>query len=474
MLALPIVYQQSGWLMPTVVLIVMCCCSSLCATFLCDTISRVPGNSKFEERIEFETVFHVFMGPMWGTVAQVMFVICLMSQCIASIIDTAQVLDGFVVYLFGTTYGLEVLPVPQFRSWSHRECNRDANEYCSPFQDGDVSVILTVGYMALTLLVLPMGCMNLNENIAIQIVSFTMLGLLTTVFVINYCYIGLDFQRVPMIGPPSNWASALGTVVFNYAYIILLPSWVNEKKPEVSVNKTVWYSGIGATVMYILMGWLGAAAFPDVNANVLDVLVSPHQPAGLEESHGWHQFIQVCAMLFAIGIIGLGIPIFCIMMRYNLLVARVASPNMSLFWGNVFPYLVSWLLYQGNLSETMIEWTGNTTNAAINFLAPLVLTIVALSAASAATSGEQVPLQAVQESSQRQSSIVMDPFSLHPREGDGEEGQEETAQGHTSGCRVEPLPAWAADYQREVAILVLGILTPLTILGAAFSIEQLV
>jgi len=68
MLALPIVYQQTGWLMPTVVLVVVCCCSSLCGTFLCDTISRVPGNAKFEKRVEFETVFQIFLGNIWGTV----------------------------------------------------------------------------------------------------------------------------------------------------------------------------------------------------------------------------------------------------------------------------------------------------------------------------------------------------------------------------------------------------------------------
>jgi len=317
--------------------------------------------------------------------------------------------------------------------------------------------------------------MNLDENIAIQIVSFTMLGLLTTVFIINYAYTGLDFHRVPMIGDTSQFSAALGTVVFNYAYIILLPSWVNEKKAEVSVNKTIWYSGIGATVMYVLMGWLGAAAFPSVNANVLDVLVSPHLPAGMNVSPGWHQFIQVCAMLFAMGIIGLGIPVFCIMMRYNLLVSRVCGANMALFWGNVFPYLVAWLLYQGDLSQTLIQWTGNTTNAAINFLAPLLLTIVVLSRTHAvATMSETIPMQPMPTQSIGPPHVKIKGLRGFQLEQEGiEEEALDDGDDERPGSEVVPLPGWAAAYQKEVAIAVLATLAPLTVWGAAASIGQL-
>ena len=32
-----------------------------------------------------------------------------------------------------------------------------------------------------------------------------------------------------------------GVILFNFAYTVTVPAWLNEKKPEVSVNKTIWY-----------------------------------------------------------------------------------------------------------------------------------------------------------------------------------------------------------------------------------------
>jgi len=61
------------------------------ATSLCDAIARLPGNHKFQKRVEFATAFRSWFGKKWYVVVQVAFVLCLMSQTLASIIYTAQV-----------------------------------------------------------------------------------------------------------------------------------------------------------------------------------------------------------------------------------------------------------------------------------------------------------------------------------------------------------------------------------------------
>jgi hypothetical protein len=60
----------------------------------------------------------------------------------------------------------------------------------------------------------------------------------------------------------------------------------------------------------------------------------------------WKAFIRVCAMLFAIGIIGFGIPLYAIMMRYNLVVSQVCSPWGALCVGNLSPWFIAWTMYQ--------------------------------------------------------------------------------------------------------------------------------
>ena len=138
---------------------------------------------------------------------------------------------------------------------------------------------------------------SLSLQIFFQKVSFGMLITLSAIFIAQYLYLGFDAGEpapVPMIGDYWTFSSSLGTLIFNYAYIILLPSWLNEKKPSVSVNKTIWYSGIASTVMYVLMGLLGAWAYPHANPNILNVLVSPH--SGRLESGEWHIIVRYTIM----------------------------------------------------------------------------------------------------------------------------------------------------------------------------------
>jgi len=119
-----------------------------------------------------------------------------MSQTLASIADTAQVVDGFIVMLFGSTYGLVLVPEIRLESWSISDCISVMNPYCVPFgpevtEGADISLILTVGYLALAVLIVPMCYMNLDDNIFFQIISFVMLLSLSTLFIAQYLYLGI-------------------------------------------------------------------------------------------------------------------------------------------------------------------------------------------------------------------------------------------------------------------------------------------
>ncbi len=91
MLTLPMVFQQSGWVIPTLVFVVICVSSSLAATFLSDAMARIPGNSQFDLRVEFACIFGEFFGPSSKRVAQAMLMVCLYSQIVAGIVASAQV-----------------------------------------------------------------------------------------------------------------------------------------------------------------------------------------------------------------------------------------------------------------------------------------------------------------------------------------------------------------------------------------------
>lgn len=151
-------------------------------------------------------------------------------------------------------------------------------------------------YLVTLIIIMPMGAMNLDDNIKLQILSFIMLIVLTVEFCIHYVTHGLHFNTVPLIG--DDFTSVIGTVIFNLAFVVTIPSWVNEKKPKVSVNRSIWYSTIASVIGYIVVGLLGAWCYPQAPDNILRVLVSNESST----------FTRICATLFAMGIIGLGIP----------------------------------------------------------------------------------------------------------------------------------------------------------------------
>merc|ERR1712048_1271318 len=121
------------------------------------------------------------------------------------------------------------------------------------------------------------------------------------------------------------------------------------------------------------MGIISAMSFDHASGNVLQVLSA---------GRGWSG-TKVCALLFGIFVVGLGIPVFCIVMRYNLLVGGVCDNLWSTLLGVVLPWALSWLLYRG-AAEVFISASGLVLVSIVSFIAPLV---VALAASGVSTVG---------------------------------------------------------------------------------------
>lgn len=392
MLVLPRVYAEAGWVMPTVVLLLICVFSALASLFLVDTMARVPGNASFERRIEFVNIFEEFWGGKGKQIAQVFFIMNMMAQICSSIVSNAQVMDNFIVFLSpsSSVYALQVWPTIHWLSWTPPEdvlklaqaasqrggemsIHQAANCHLKnvvPFQleDGVVEdrILISSGYVLLAVTLIPMSLMNLDENILIQKISFYMLLFLSLEFLAQFYMQGLDTYEIPAFG--DNYAHVWGSIVFNYAFLGIIPSWVNEKRPDVSVRFTVWFSTLASTVLYALVGVMGASAYARTQGNFLSTLSNVCSP----------RITRISAFLFAFGMIGLGIPFAAIVTRYNLLVGRLAGPRMSTFWSIYAPWLVSWAFYTGGLFNEIIAWSGDLAIGPINFVLPLLVALSAL------------------------------------------------------------------------------------------------
>jgi amino acid permease len=134
MMGLPRVFAQAG-LIPSVVTIVwIAITSSLCGSFLADSISSIPGNKSFDKQIQFSSAFEILAGRNWFILAEICFVLSCLVQACAGIVECAHSLDGFIAsFLVGKTYGLQLYPEVTFVTWSSSGCYGDGAGQVSDF-----------------------------------------------------------------------------------------------------------------------------------------------------------------------------------------------------------------------------------------------------------------------------------------------------------------------------------------------------
>ena len=78
---------------------------------------------------------------------------------------------------------------------------------------------------------------------------------------------GLKASRMPAFG--SSYGSVLSVVIFNFGYVMTVPSWLNEKKANVSIKKTVTSSVIIANTLFLALGILGGLSLDYPNGEDL-------------------------------------------------------------------------------------------------------------------------------------------------------------------------------------------------------------
>ena len=376
MMSLPSLFRAAG-ILPTVAMILFVYfCSCLVGVFLAESIQNVPGNREFRRNLDFSHVFGLTVGERWYHVVQMLVIISCVSQIFAALVEVSQALDGFLAsFVIGKTYALQLSSM-EIIEWNPAACQAASNsldglengvdiDLCTPFAKADYGVI-TLGYLLTTACFLPLGLGDLKETIGVQIAAFIAFFVFLLQFEWEFHEKGLNFvDTVPWVG--SDFSQLAGVVLFNYAYPITVPSWLNEKKLGTPTSKIIWATSQLSTVVYIVFGLTAAWAFSDTGADMLVVLSST------QVSHS----TQLCAAFFSMAIIGSGAPVFCVIVHSILIGDGHFSPRTSLFLGSILPYLLALFMYQGHLLMDILNWAGLVVNGLVASILPLVLAYVA-------------------------------------------------------------------------------------------------
>ncbi|CAK9022215.1 unnamed protein product [Durusdinium trenchii] len=305
-------YQQTGWLPPSFTILICVISSMVSGDMLLAAMRAYPENSEFGVRVEYGTLCRHYFSRKTALLFQCLFQLAMLCANISNIIQTAQVLDYFVADL-NHGKSCAVMFYPNVEAFCHT-----SSTDVTPF--GTDKIVLSLGMGIVALLSIPLGYYNLEDNVVVQNVAMVVILLSTFAWFSIFASLGLDRERVPLIG-------------------------------------------------YMLVGILGGMAFKPYYMTD-NTLLS-------ELNHISAEAALVSVQAYAISANLASIPIFSILMRYNLIESHVCGPKAAGAVSVLLPFGVSVLLYTGEGFKDIVDFSGTFTSALVNLMVPSLLFLAA-------------------------------------------------------------------------------------------------
>ncbi|CAG8537683.1 8609_t:CDS:2 [Funneliformis caledonium] len=123
----------------------------------------------------------------------------------------------------------------------------------SPF--GSNYMLATSGFMITLAFCVPLTFLDLVDNIKVNVLA----NYIVSISQILCLFSAMTKDYIPLVS--NDQSQVVGTVLFNYAFITTIPSWVNDLRPDVCIRKSIWYSVVISTASYSALGILGGMAY---------------------------------------------------------------------------------------------------------------------------------------------------------------------------------------------------------------------
>eukprot|EP00927_Polykrikos_kofoidii_P040490 TRINITY_DN34601_c0_g1_i1.p1 TRINITY_DN34601_c0_g1~~TRINITY_DN34601_c0_g1_i1.p1 ORF type:complete len:777 (+),score=136.41 TRINITY_DN34601_c0_g1_i1:86-2416(+) len=355
--SMPALAQQAGWLPLVVVQAVVAAFATACGFMLIEAMRAMPGNERFEQTIEFTNLALYYLPHSLYVFVMGCYHVNSILNLMSLIIQSAQVIDYVMVNVNGCAPGLEF-------SGRLRYVCASRTDSVTPF--GDVFV-LSGAMLTVAAVCAPFAMKNLDDNVDLQYAAVAGLGVMAVI------WIGLLVEepafptQLPMA--TSSQGSLVGTVLFNFAFTSTLPSWVNEKRPDVSVAASFATTMVFVVCLYSLIGIIGGMAyapFYDSDENLFSKLNASGSMLG-------RTTVALYPMLQNVT----SIPVLAILIRYNLIQGGLPRDSATIV-AVVLPWVMSVPFYTGRGFDTISEVGGLATSSVINFIVPALMYVVAV------------------------------------------------------------------------------------------------
>jgi len=142
---------------------------------------------------------------------------------------------------------------------------------------------------------------------------------------------------------------------------------------------------IATSFIFVLIGFMGGMAFAPYFSTSADLLskLNHFQPSEAVSSPTMVSFFEaagpITCYVYPLVQCLSGIPVFCTVIRYNLLNGHILKSAWSAnAIAIALPFVAAILLYHGNGFNLMLNWTGSVFSSFINFVLPIVFYYKAL------------------------------------------------------------------------------------------------
>ncbi|KAG8217068.1 hypothetical protein J3R82DRAFT_5067 [Butyriboletus roseoflavus] len=381
LVVIPLLFQQGRMVnvrCPLLVFAAMALLSGTAALFLVEVMSSIEGNERFQASIEFTTIAHLFLGKRWHVVVQGLLYLAMQSLVIASLLVSFQ-----VCLLSSTGSVLLTMLVPWqsmdafLISVAHKTCavsftdgwvcvNQISSNSSSAFSG---YILGSLGTLISMSLILPLSLIHLVDNIIFQVASFIVLLIISIIWIVIFILNGLNSNPIPVVG--HDQSTVAGFVLSNFSFVMTVPAWVNNTHPSVNIRLAVWTAVIISCLIYIPIGWMGGSTFVFPNsATLLQVFVT-------DTGHGALSVVaKASSYAFPLAVLITSVPVFTIVVRYNLLRGNICSNKMAIFWSAIFPWLLAIPFQTNGGLTTILNWASLIFTSPVNLLVPFILFIV--------------------------------------------------------------------------------------------------
>lgn len=305
-----------------------------------------------EPEIDFIRIVEAHYGVTGARWAVGLSSACLLSLALAQIVVGAQVMDGLIIYLAGESCAVEY-------GWGTLRgiCTSSIN--LQPF--GHRSCV-SLGFLVCMILCVGLGSLDLKENLIPQLLSFGCFVVSVTCFLVQFVANEADpAHYVPLADVGPDPSVTLGVVIFNFAFVVAVPSLLAESMPGVDVKEAMCTAVGVMLVVYLAFGLTGGHAFHHSHADVLTSLLTSAAPAQT----------KLAAFGFALAIVPC-IPIYTVLVKENLLQAGLTWRSAFLY-SNIVPWMVAMVAYTSRAFGDIVDWSSLLVSGFVNFAIPLLV-----------------------------------------------------------------------------------------------------